>query len=137
MSMSEPWGVVVPCLYDSSGGYVMSLQKTSVPALWMEPGAGIEAATVAVVFAEFFLPPPQPAAARTTTSRTAAMLRDTAAPSLVGFTKIRLSNLFVLTKRRGIVRQRDPPRLEDVAAARDVERHQGVLLRKEGRSVLL
>src|SRR5689334_4514904 len=92
-------------------------------------------AVVAVVVAALFLPPPpQPAAARTVTSSTAVrpanacgFIRDTAAPCLVGLTKIRLSNLFVLAKRRGIVRQRDPPSLENVAAARDVERHQSVL----------
>src|SRR5712691_6079585 len=74
MSMSEPSGVVVPGLYDSSGGYVMSLQKTSAPALLIEAGAWIEeppADVVVAVVAALFLPPPQPAARRATRRMTA------------------------------------------------------------------
>ena len=73
MSMSEPSGVVVPALYDSSGGYVMSLQKTRVPALLIELGAGIEAppeVVVAEVVAELFPPPPHPVTARALRSTT-------------------------------------------------------------------
>src|SRR4029453_16350263 len=65
MSMSEPSGVVVPGLYDSSGGYVMSLQKTSVPELLTPAGAVIAEPEfwllVVVPDDEDFEPPPQPA----------------------------------------------------------------------------
>src|SRR5580765_3295483 len=71
MSMSDPSGVVVPCLYDSSGGYVMSLQKTSLPALEIDAGAVIDAplpALVVVVVDSLLLlllpPHPLPARAR-------------------------------------------------------------------------
>src|SRR6476620_11715257 len=68
MSMSDPSGVVVPCLYDSSGGYVMSLQKTSVPALAIDAGAVIDAPLPEVVVVVdsllFLLLPPQPLPAK-------------------------------------------------------------------------
>src|SRR5919202_4346010 len=51
--------------------------------------------------------------------------------------EVRLADLLVRLQLRGLALQRDAAGLEDVAAARDVERHQGVLLDKEDRSPLL
>src|SRR5262245_24384208 len=72
MSMSEPSGVVVPGLYDSSGGYVMSLQKGRVPELLMLAGAAIaEPWPVVVVVPDVEDdPPPQPARTPTNASTT-------------------------------------------------------------------
>src|SRR5919197_6374045 len=86
MSMSEPTGFEP--WYDSSGGYVMSLQKTSWPALLMLAGGWIEAPLVVVVDDLDLLPPPppQPAAARA-----AAETRTMAAR--VGF-RVRIGNSF-------------------------------------------
>src|SRR5215212_12067315 len=50
--------------------------------------------------------------------------------------EVRLLNLLVLLQALGVVRKRDRPRLQNVAAARDVERHQGVLLDEEDRRPL-
>src|SRR5436853_5792775 len=47
---------------------------------------------------------------------------------LVGNAEIRLLDVLVLLQLLRVVRECDPSRLEHVTAARDVERHQGVLL---------
>src|SRR3954447_18649417 len=150
MSMSDPSGVVVPSLYDSSGGYVMSLQKTSLPALAIDAGAVIDAPLpVLVVWVVvdsplFLLLPPQPLPAKAR--------RRTIAPastrvfernkgellSLIGLAKIRLSHLFVPEKRLRFVRECHLAGLEDVAAARHLERHHRVLLdEQDGRALLV
>src|SRR6478672_252611 len=103
----------------------MSLQYASAPALLIAAGAVIEApppeAVVWVVVADvFLLLPPQPAARRAT-RRTRAPAsavvfeRDTAGLlSLIGLTKIRLSDLLVAEKRLRVVGQGNPARLEHV-----------------------
>src|SRR6478736_2274950 len=146
MSMSDPSGVVVPCLYDSSGGYVMSLQKTSLPALAIDAGAVIDAllpeVVVVVDWLLLLLPPqPLPAKARRRTiapASTKVFERNTGELlSLIGLPKIRLSHLFVPEKRLRVVRERHLAGLEDVAAARHLERHHRVLLDEQDRRALL
>src|SRR5580765_6238411 len=115
MSMSDPSGVVVPCLYASSGGYVMSLQKTSLPALAIDAGAVIDAplpAVVVVVDSLLLLLPPQPlpAKARRRTiapARTKVFERNTEELlSLIGLRKIRLSHLLVPENRLRVAGER-------------------------------
>src|SRR4029077_7839578 len=147
MSMSDPSGVVVPCLYDSSGGYVMSLQKTSLPALAIDAGAVIDAplpAVVVVVDSLLFLllpPQPLPAKARRRTIAPAGTKVFEANPgkllSLIGLPKIRLSHLFVPEKRLRVVRERHLAGLEDVAAARHPQPPHRVLLDEQDRRALL
>src|SRR6266516_628605 len=108
MSMSEPSGVVVPFSWDSSGRHGISLQKTSSPALEIDDGA-VTAALLLVVVAAFLLLPPHPAARRTSRRTRAptgavSLERDTAELlSLISLAKIRLSDLLVAEKRRGLV----------------------------------
>src|SRR5580765_1405668 len=148
MSMSDPSGVVVPCLYDSSGGYVMSLQKTSLPALEIDAGAVIDAPLPAVVVVVvdslllLLLPPPLPARARRRTiapASTKVFERNTGELlSLIGLPKIRLSHLFVAEKRLRVVRESHLAGLEHVATARHLERHHRVLLdEQDGRALLV
>src|SRR6266571_5018193 len=119
----------------------MSLQKTSVPALEIDDGAVI-AALLLVVVAAFLLLPPHPAARRTSRRTRAptgavSLERDTAELlSLISLAKIRLSDLLVAEKRRGLVREGDLAGLQHVPPAGDVEGHHRVLLHEQNRRPL-
>src|SRR5919202_3079390 len=56
---------------------------------------------------------------------------------LLGLAEIRLANLLVLAQRLRVVVERNPPGFHDVAAVRDVERHERVLLDEKDRGALL
>src|SRR5437763_8580923 len=66
------------------------------------------------------------AVAHRTPTTKAIMNRALKSPLLLA--EIRLADLLVLAQRLRVVVQRNVARLEDVAAVRHVERHQGVLL---------